>query len=328
MLPAVYSNFVMFAPGELTPLVHARVPLFNGKIPAAAGTLQQSVQDALAAILKEKGFADASVQGIEFGNPVTAYAFSITNPLVQIHAVHVDAVSPTAQAKVAEIQKAFVDTDYDAASEAAVRSRLLDAYHDLAFLDAEIAPPLRTAPTTEANRILVDISTSVQEGSQYRLSKLELPVTPIVPAAELQQAAGLKPGDLATRIGLLATASHINRQFTHRGYMDSKVAATQTKDPATHTVAYALTVDPGQLFHLRAVHAVNLNEQQQKDFDANWKLPPGSAYDEEYVATFLRKNTAIKSLQGFSAGYKAAAFPDTGLVDLTITFVKGGTMVH
>jgi outer membrane protein assembly factor BamA len=324
MLPAVYSNFVMFAPGELTTLVHAKVPLFTGKIPSA-GSLQQTVQDALTAILKEKGIPDASVSSINSAS--SDVDFSISNPPVQVRSVVVNAVSPAAQAKVAEIQQAFSGNDYERGSEAAIRTRLLDAYHDLAFLDAEIASPVRSAPVMEPTRILVDLTTTADEGSQYRVAKVVFPVSSIVPEGDFAKAATIKPGDLASRIDLLSTSAHISRQFTRRGYMDAKISATQIKDATHHTVVYMLTAVPGEQFHLKSVKALNLNDQQQKEFDANWMLAPGSLYDEEYVTSFLHKNTALRSFQGYSATYKQIAYPDSHEVDLIISFVRGGVLI-
>jgi outer membrane protein insertion porin family len=324
MLPALYSNFVIFQPGELTPLIHARIPLFNGKIPAA-GNLQQSVQDALTVILKDKGFASATVDSIAGHGGMV---FSITNPPVQVHTLQVENVTSLAQAKVAEVQQAIANSDYELGSEDAARKRLEDAYKDLAFLDIAIDPPTHSAPTVTPDKILVDLITTAHEGDQYHLAKLELPATSIVPVADLQKAATLKPGDLATRIGLLATAAHVDRQFTRHGYMDAKFSSTTTKDTTAHTVVFTLNVIPGEQFHLASVIALNLTPDQQKDFDSAFKLRPGDPYDEHYVATFLKQHKDLKSLIGYSATYKQAAHLDTHAVDLTITFVKGGTLTH
>ena len=323
MLPALYSNFVIFQPAELTPLVHARVPLFTGKVPAA-GNLQQSVQDALAAILKVKGIGNATVDAI--ATDKGSVSFSIANPPVQVRSLQVDNVSPQASVKVAEIQKAIAASDYEMGSEDAARKRLEDAYEDLAFLDVAIDPPTRSAPTVTPDKILVDLTTTAHEGAQYHLAKLELPATSIVPQAELEKAATLKPGDLATRIGLLSTAAHINRQFIRQGYMDAKFSSNTTKDTTAHTVVFKLNVIPGEQFHLASVQTLNLSPEQQKDFASAWKMRPGDPYDESYVASFLKQNSALKSFIGYSASYKQAAHVDTHAVDLTITFVKGGAL--
>jgi outer membrane protein assembly factor BamA len=327
MLPAVFSNFVLFAPGELEPLLEARVPLYQGEIPIA-GTLQQSVQDALVAILQEKGFAGATVESLPSGNPPSAIAFSITNPPVLVRAVHVDGVSGLAHAKVDEVMEAFAEQPYERESEDAVRKRLEDSYKDLAFLDIAVEPPARSKPIVEPSRILIDLTTTVQEGAQYRLSRLDLPVTPLISAADVAKAAELKPGDLATRIGLLATGSRIARQFRRRGYLDAKFTAKSEKDSATHAVVFTLLADPGPPYHLKSVKVLGLNPQQQSEFDANWKLTPGALYNEEYVASFLKSNTALRSLAGYSGTYKQIAYPDTQDVDLIVKFVKGGVLTR
>jgi outer membrane protein assembly factor BamA len=324
MLPAIYSNFVIFQPGELTPLVRARVPLFNGKVPAA-GNLQQTVQDALTVILKDKGLPNASVESIA-GNG--GMVFSITNPPVQVRALKVESVSPTARPKIDEVQKAIANSDYEFGSEDAARKRLEDAYKDLAFLDVAIDPPSLSAPIVTPEKILVDLTTAAHEGSQYHLARLELPVTSIVPAADLEKAATLKPGDLATRIGLLSTAAHVDRQFTRHGYMDAKFSTTTVKDTTAHTVVLTLNVIPGEQFHLASVKTLNLTPEQQKDFDSAFKLHPNDPYDEDYVSSFLKQNRNLKSLTGYSATYTQAAHVDTHAVDLTLTFIKGGSLTQ
>ncbi len=50
-------------------------------------------------------------------------------------------------------------------------------------------------------------------------------------------------------------------------------------------------------------------------------MKPGELYNPEYVAGFLKANTALQALAGYSAGFKAYADPNTHLVDLVITFI-------
>ncbi len=53
-------------------------------------------------------------------------------------------------------------------------------------------------------------------------------------------------------------------------------------------------------------------------------MKAGELYNPEYTATFLKNNTALRALEGYSAGFKAYADPNTHTVDLVITFVRGG----
>jgi outer membrane protein insertion porin family len=73
------------------------------------------------------------------------------------------------------------------------------------------------------------------------------------------------------------------------------------------------------------VTPLNLSAAAQKDFDFGWLLKPGAAYDPLYTANFLTKNTALRSLAGYTASFQAAADSQTHLVDLTINFIHTGS---
>jgi outer membrane protein insertion porin family len=57
-------------------------------------------------------------------------------------------------------------------------------------------------------------------------------------------------------------------------------------------------------------------------------MKPGDFYDVNYMTEFLKQNSALQTLRGYSATYKAISDPDTHLVDLTVTFGKGGSLVE
>ena len=56
-------------------------------------------------------------------------------------------------------------------------------------------------------------------------------------------------------------------------------------------------------------------------------MNPGDFYDINYMSTFLKQHKDLQALRGYSASYRALSDPNTHLVDLTITFVKGGTLI-
>ena len=82
---------------------------------------------------------------------------------------------------------------------------------------------------------------------------------------------------------------------------------------------------PGEQYPLRSVTPLNLSPAAQKDCGTGWRMKPGDLYNAAYVATVLKNNTALQALNGYSAGFKASADPQTHLVDLTITFIRGAS---
>jgi hypothetical protein len=52
----------------------------------------------------------------------------------------------------------------------------------------------------------------------------------------------------------------------------------------------------------------------------------GSPYDVSYPALFLQKNKQLHALDGYSASYKQYEHEDSHVVDLVVTFRKGGPL--
>ena len=191
MVPVVYGNFVLWKPEELAPLLHAKVPLFTGSVPTS-GNFQQTIADALTAILEDRGIK-GHVEGLLTGSKAVVY--SITDPVVQIHQVRVDSVSTVAAPKISAMLQSFAATEYDRHSAAAIQQRLQETYLDLAFLDVTIDPPVRSQPTVTPNAILVDYTTAAHEGAQYHISKFDWPASPIVPRPDFERDIPLRAGD-------------------------------------------------------------------------------------------------------------------------------------
>ncbi len=67
-----------------------------------------------------------------------------------------------------------------------------------------------------------------------------------------------------------------------------------------------------------------LTPEQRKEFDSAWKLHPGDVYNAGYVKSFLLNNTALQTLGKLSARYNVSQEPESGLLDLSITFSRTG----
>ena len=90
-----------------------------------------------------------------------------------------------------------------------------------------------------------------------------------------------------------------------------------------------MSVVPGEQYRLHEVTANNLDAAAKAEFERGFLMKQGDLYNPDYVATFLKQNTALRALAGYSAGFKAYADPNSHTVDLVLNFVKGmnGTTV-
>ncbi len=329
---ARFANFVWWQPEELESLVRARQPLFQGSIPNA-GNLQDSVVATLSSLLAEKGVASAHVTAIHSAalgaTASSTVSFAVDSPTVVIHSVTLTGTSPEQKPRLATFLKSQVGDPFEeGTTRAALASGIANLYRNDGFLDAKLDAVTHTAPVVTAGRVDLDLTGAVTEGEPYKVSSLTWAGSDVISTADFSKSAKLHPGDIAGQNLLKATLASVANAYYAKGYQDVRVQAPARLDPATHQVAYTVHVIPGDQYRLQSIQTAGLSEAQKREFDTNWHMHPGDFYDVTYVNTFLRKNTALRTLEGYSGKYRAVADPDTHLVDLTVTFMKGGTLLE
>ena len=330
LLPAHFTNFAWWTPADLTAALKARVPLYLGAIPIN-GNLQDSVIAALKAMLAEKNVTNANVVAIpqtQLGGTATAISFAIDSPEVRIHTLTIAQASPAMQPKLEKIIKDQIGQPFDQHTRDTITSRIDDVYHNDGYLDIAVADLTHPAPQVTPTSIDLDLTATLSEGQPYRLTSLTWQGSDIMSAADFNKSVKLKPEDVASQLALRQSLAPLARAYFAKGFQDAKIQAPATLDAATHHVAYTVHVVPGEQYRLHSVKAVGLSDEQRKQFDSAWRMNPGDFYDVNYMTSFLAKNSALQALRGYSATFRALSDPNTHLVDLTITFVKGGTLIN
>ena len=167
------------------------------------------------------------------------------------------------------------------------------------------------------------LSATLASGEIYHVSGITFAGTPLLSADSFAASAKLHPGDIASRAQLFETLKPLDAAYRRQAYMDVVIEAVPKADPATHLVAYTITVTPGEQYHIRQITANNLDPAARADFDRGFQMKPGDLFNPDYVNGFLRNNTALQALRDYSAGYKAYADPNTHTVDLVLNFYRG-----
>ena len=129
-------------------------------------------------------------------------------------------------------------------------------------------------------------------------------------------------------MALRQSLAPLARAYYAKGFQDAKVQAPAALDPATHHVAYTIRVVPGDQYRLNTIKFNGLSEAQAKELNSAWRMKPGDFYDVGYVTEFLKQNSALQTLRGYSATFKAFSDPNTHLVDLIVNFGKEGSLVE
>jgi outer membrane protein assembly factor BamA len=327
LTPAGFENFVWLSPEELAAVLHKAVPLFHGKLPDA-GNQPDAINDALTAALAAKGVT-ATVTHVTIEpstvQPMGAVEFRVDQPAVRVHSIVLHGVSPAMTAAIDATAQKLKGSRYNQGlAGATTQGRLLAPYNEAGYLDAKLSDVhYTTSPGTGAT-VDVDVTATLDEGTAYRVASLDFAGTALAPAATLTSEAKLHPGDIASRKLLLETLAPVDKVYRRQGYMDVVVQPGAVLDRAAHTVAYTVTVVPGEQYRVRSVNATGLDPAARKEFDRTWTMNAGELYNVDYVLSFLSMNTALRALSQYSFGFKTAADPVAHTVDLNLTFIRAG----
>jgi outer membrane protein assembly factor BamA len=327
MLPVGFENFVWLTRDEIRLAIAAKFPLYTGYLPDNSPH-QDEIKSALTQALAAKSIV--ATVGYETYEPTLRHprrevAFRVTNPSIRVTNIKLGGVTP---ALVPLVQKSvnatartrFTEGPADVTTAEGILTPLLDA----GYLEATLSDVSPTPTAAASGDVGVVLSAKLQAGEIYQVSGISFAGTPILASQEFVAAAKLHAGDVASHAMLLETLRPIDAAYRRKGYMDVVVEAKPSVDEAAHTVGYEVTVQPGKQYRIHEVTPNNLDAAARADFDRGFLMKTGELYNPEYVTSFLKSNTALRALVGYSAGFKAYAMPDSHTVDLVITFVKAG----
>jgi outer membrane protein insertion porin family len=326
MQPVHYLNFPWWDEASLNAAVAAKVPLFHGMLPADS-SLQQAVADALTALVAEKGVhaTVTSTPSQDAAGNDAGLQYRIDSPRVEIGAVTLTGASAAWTEAVAAAAKTSSGLDFDGAAETTLNAALRAIYHRQGYLEMAMNGFAVGTPQAAEGKVLVPLSAGIVEGAQYTVASLTLTSASALSAEEFAKAAKLHTGDVANEDLLHDTLGAISAPYQTRGYLKAKIDAAAKLDTAAHTVAYTVTVEPGAVYRMGEISLINLNDQQRAEFTNLWPLREGDVYDATVQRDFLVKNRAgLHSLDGWSAQWKVFEHDDSQIVDLVVTFQKGG----
>jgi outer membrane protein insertion porin family len=320
-----FENFIWWQPGELTTELKQRVPLFSNSIPEA-GTLQQSIQDALTQMLAEKQIAakiSFRVTDVKPGQPLRIVHYRVDSPDIRLNAFKIDNSLPSLAPETNKLLATLVGSPYDEGTDGKNMTRtVLNLYRDAGYLDATFDRLDRAIASPAADKMNVDLSGSIKSGDLYHIAKMIWAGSPQISEQEFTDANKLKLGDLASQKELSSALTLIDTAYRRQGYMDVTVDAAPQLDSVAHMVTYTITANSGPQYHFSELHILNLAPDARSKFDTLWKLQPGEIYDETYLATFLKANIAQPYLQPYSLTYRVESDPDNHLVKLYLIFAQ------
>jgi outer membrane protein insertion porin family len=325
MLHAGFENFVWLDHAEIEQALRAKSPLFQDYLPEDS-SLEDTFDAALSGALAAKGItAKVMHETVEptILHPERSIEFQIVTPLIKLSNVRLDGVPTELAPKIQKSVSAAIRLPYnDGLVGQTTEDCILTPLFDAGYIQASLSG-VTLATTQTSDGVTVVLSATINVGDVYHVSKIGFSGSPLLSAESFAATQKLHSGDTASRALLFETLAPLDAAYRRQGYMNVIVKVAPSADVATHQVAYAVSVDPGEQYRIHELTANGLDPAAKADFERGFLMKAGELYNPEYVSGFLKNNTSLRALVGYSAGFKAYANPNTHTVDLVLTFVRG-----
>jgi outer membrane protein assembly factor BamA len=289
LVPTLFDNFVWFSDDDLISQARTRVPLFEGKLPLR-GNLPDQVADALNVILGEHkiaGHAEYIESGAMNGS-MDSYVFQVKfHPVV----VRNTDFPGAASAEIPALQAAAKNLAAQEYRRSAMRPHekldLMPVYLSRGYLKAHFSDS-QPKVVEDGPRTVVDVSFPVVPGIQYRVSRVQWAGESAFPAEKLQALIHLNEGEPANAVQLQNDLESVQKLYRTKGYLMADVRAHPALDDSAATVAYALTVFEGDVFHMGELQVDGIDAKAASELAAQWQIKKGDVYDDSYLGRFFQ----------------------------------------
>ena len=283
-LPVRFVNFTWWGHDELVGLLEARVPLFHGTLPLQSNQTGE-VEDALVALLRDKGIPDARVTALPSsdspGDATNAVALSIASPEILVGQVRFDNAPPALTEKLTTLTHALADRNFDLREiNMTIRESTQGIFSDAGYLDATNDPLLFSAPRKDLGGYLVDVQVPMHPGPLYHIGNIVLHPEPPLTDSDLRAVLPFKTGDPASATDVRTAVSALALAYGDRGFLLARASATLDRNASNHTANYSFTFSPGAQFHLASIDASALTTELQEEFTSLWHVAPGAVVDK------------------------------------------------
>ena len=285
-LPIRFVNFVWWDHEELIRLLAAQVPLFHGTLPLQ-GNQTGEVEDALVALLRDKGIADARVTALPSSesptDPMNAVALSISSPDVLVGQVQFGSPPADVVEKLTTFAHALTDRNFDLREiSTTIRSSTQSILSDAGYLDATLDPLVFAPPRKDLGSYVVDIQAPIHPGPLYHIGSITLHPEPPLTDSDLRVVLPFKTGQTATAEDVRNAVTVLALVYGDRGFLEARASANLDKNVSNHTVNYSFSFSPGVQFRLASIDASALPPDLQQEFSTLWHVAPGALVDKPF----------------------------------------------
>lgn len=288
-VPARFDNLVWFSDQELNEKLHARVPLFNGKLPVT-GKLPDDLSEALQGLVDEKkipGRIDFTrvAQG---EGPTEAFVFSVTGPHITVRNIEFRSATAAELPQLEAASRRLQGTEYSRSAFLTQADKsFLPTYQEQGYLKSRFGEPEAKVVQNDPNDTLVDITVPVVAGKQYKLTSIEFSGDKAFPKETLRNLVHLQVGQPANVKQLRQDLEAIKQLYGTHGYVDVRIDPAPQINELESSVGYVVNLKEGEVFKMGDLEILGVDSQTGGRLQNLWTLRSGDIYDSSYAPRFV-----------------------------------------
>lgn len=330
-LRVAYDNFPWFTDGELSDAIKANLPFYDGTLPEG-GTVVDLAGNSLASFLTQHGLK-AEVRHFVLSDPlldVPVQQFQVEGVTQRITTIEFS--DPALKDNLA-VQQHMGDIRGKNYSRLAIDLFLNEAirpiYQQQGYLRAKIGPAEVRLSGNPNQKFPEDIAVFVPcaPGALYQWKDVQWNGNSSVPAATLNDALGMKPGDPANGMTIEGGWDRVRDAFGRLGYLEAKVTPKASYDDQAHTVSYVVDIAEGKAYRYHEMTITGMSLAGERLIRDAWTTKPGDVLDKVTFEQFLttlesHRDTIFKGLPVHydTVGHWLQTDPDKGTVDVLLDF--------
>lgn len=328
-LHVVFDNFVWFSDEELTNVIRSEIPSYDGTA-LNEGNMTNSIKSILQRLLQEKKIPGQVeyMSSVDPSGAEAAHVYSIKGMKIPICDVTFTGASAIKEDELKKNSKPIINDDYSRGIVVGFANAALgDIYRQRGYLRALFNYASVKTLDEAVCKNGVAVSLVVEEGLQYSWDKAEWIDNKALSAQELDNALGMKQGEVANIKKIEKGLFQVNQAFGTNGYIAASLRPMRDFDDANKRVTFRFKVIEGAQYRMGLLAFAGIPNDFAARLKSKWKLSPGDVYDASYLEDFARtviaKDPGLSTaLAGKRGGIDSAVKPDrqTLTVNVTITF--------
>jgi outer membrane protein insertion porin family len=281
--PVVFDNFIWFSDEELVAAVVREVPAFNGSAPDIGNT-NEAIKKALQNLLDERKLPGR----VEYNLTEHEHLFRVEGVPMKICTLHFPGAQNISEQKLIQATRSSMDQEYSRqSSNTFPKYGLYPIYRELGHLRASFGTPV-AKPEKSANCEGVDLTIPVDEGVKYSWAKAEWSGNQVLTAKELDDALGMKPGEVANGKKFDKGLSEVKDGYANHGHIQVRFNPTPEFEDATQKVTFKVEINEGPQYRMGTVEFKGFTSDDAATLSKRWGLKSGEVYDRSYTTRFFR----------------------------------------